>query len=235
MKQIIFVFALAAILFTSCEGTTTGATTSFKSAPELKTELDTVSYIIGFSNGEGMRQQKVEINESVFFGAMNEGLEGEEPKIAMSDGALIVRKYMMKKREEEASNNQAQADEFLEKNKDAEGVITTESGLQYKVIKKGDGAIPTSTDEVKVNYHGTLIDGTVFDSSIEAGKPATFYANRVIKGWTEGLQLMPVGSKFKFFIKPDLAYGARQSGKIGPNSLLIFDVELLEILPKKEK
>lgn len=233
MKQIIFVFAFAAILFTSCEGT--GSATSYESAPALKTELDTVSYIIGFSNGEGMRQQKVEVNNSVFFGAMNEGLDGKEPKIAMADGALIVRKYMMKKREEEAKKNSEEAVAFLEKNKDAEGVITTESGLQYKVIKKGDGAIPTSTDEVKVHYHGTLIDGTVFDSSVEAGKPATFFANRVIKGWTEGLQLMPVGSKFQFFIPPGLAYGERQSGKIGANSLLIFDVELLEILPKEEK
>ncbi len=118
---------------------------------------------------------------------------------------------------------------FLEENKLKEGVVTTESGLQYEVIKMGKGAKPTATDQVKVHYHGTLIDGTVFDSSVERGEPITFALNQVIPGWTEGVQLMPVGSKFRFYIPQELGYGARQAGSIPPYSTLIFEVELLGI------
>lgn len=118
---------------------------------------------------------------------------------------------------------------FLEENKLKEGVITTESGLQYEVIKMGKGAKPTATDKVKVHYHGTLTDGTVFDSSVDRGEPITFALNQVIPGWTEGVQLMPVGSKFRFYIPQELGYGARQAGSIPPYSTLIFEVELLGI------
>lgn len=118
---------------------------------------------------------------------------------------------------------------FLEENKLKEGVITTESGLQYEVIKMGKGAKPTATDKVKVHYHGTLTDGTVFDSSVERGEPITFALNQVIPGWTEGVQLMPVGSKFRFYVPQELGYGARQAGSIPPYSTLIFEVELLGI------
>lgn len=118
---------------------------------------------------------------------------------------------------------------FLEENKLKEGVITTESGLQYEVIKMGKGAKPTATDKVKVHYHGTLTDGTVFDSSVDRGEPITFALNQVIPGWTEGVQLMPVGSKFRFYVPQELGYGARQAGSIPPYSTLIFEVELLGI------
>ncbi|MGB0893363.1 MAG: FKBP-type peptidyl-prolyl cis-trans isomerase [Parashewanella sp.] len=119
---------------------------------------------------------------------------------------------------------------FLQQNKQQDGVITTKSGLQYIIQHKGDGSIhPTARDTVKVHYHGTLIDGTVFDSSVERNEPISFPLNRVIKGWTEGLQLMSVGDKFRFFIPSELAYGKRQTGKIQGNSVLIFDVELLGI------
>ena len=118
---------------------------------------------------------------------------------------------------------------FLEENKHKEGVVTTESGLQYEVIKMGKGAKPTATDKVKVHYHGTLTDGTVFDSSVDRGEPITFALNQVIPGWTEGVQLMPVGSKFRFYVPQELGYGARQAGSIPPYSTLIFEVELLGI------
>ncbi|MBS1578982.1 MAG: FKBP-type peptidyl-prolyl cis-trans isomerase [Bacteroidetes bacterium] len=129
---------------------------------------------------------------------------------------------------EKAANNLKAGEIFLEKNKTEEGVVVLPSGLQYKILTEGNGAKPTAINNVTCHYHGTLIDGTVFDSSVQRGKPATFPLNMVIKGWTEGLQLMPVGSKFRFFIPPHLAYGDRQvSAAIGTNSTLIFDVELI--------
>lgn len=131
---------------------------------------------------------------------------------------------------EKLAANLKAGEEFLEKNKLREGVKTTESGLQYEVLHEGDGPKPKATDKVKCHYHGTLIDGTIFDSSVQRGQPATFPLNMVIKGWTEALQLMPVGSKYRLFLHPSLAYGERQTGSvIGPNSTLIFDVELLGI------
>ncbi|MFM9053078.1 MAG: FKBP-type peptidyl-prolyl cis-trans isomerase, partial [Bacteroidota bacterium] len=129
--------------------------------------------------------------------------------------------------------NSAESKKFLENNKKKNGVTTTASGLQYEVIKQGTGPKPTAEDTVRTHYHGTLIDGTVFDSSVERGEPAEFPVGAVIKGWTEALQLMPVGSKYRLYIPSDLAYGERSAGpKIGPGSTLIFDVELLEIVSK---
>lgn len=141
---------------------------------------------------------------------------------------LFVRSNASKKAA--AKVNAQQAEEFLEKNKNVEGVIETESGLQYQVLTQGSGAInPNATARVKVHYHGTLLDGTVFDSSVERGEPISFGLNQVIKGWTEGLQLMVVGEKTRLFIPAKLGYGNNSAGKITPGSLLIFDVELLEI------
>lgn len=135
-----------------------------------------------------------------------------------------------KAKEEKLEANLKAGQDYLAKNKNEEGVVELSSGLQYKILKEGSGDKPRATDTVKCHYHGTLIDGTVFDSSVQRGTPAKFPLNMVIKGWTEGLQLMPVGSKWRFFIPPQLGYGDRQvSAAIGPNSTLIFDVELLEI------
>lgn len=132
---------------------------------------------------------------------------------------------------EKAAANLKAGEDFLEQNKKRENVITTPSGLQYEVLIEGSGAKPKATDKVKCHYHGTLIDGTIFDSSVQRGQPATFPLNMVIKGWTEALQLMSVGSKYRLFLHPSLAYGNRQTGSvIGPNSTLIFDVELLDIV-----
>lgn len=141
----------------------------------------------------------------------------------------IADKLFQQKNEKAAANLKA-GQEFLEANKQRDGVVALPSGLQYEIITEGDGPKPSASNNVTCHYHGTLIDGTVFDSSVQRGKPATFPLNMVIKGWTEGLQLMPQGSKWRFFIPPHLAYGDRQvSAQIGPNSALIFDVELLSI------
>ena len=131
-------------------------------------------------------------------------------------------------KQEKLQANLTEGEEFLAKNKTREGVHTTESGLQYEVLTEGDGPKPKATDKVRCHYHGTLINGTIFDSSVQRGQPATFPLNMVIKGWTEGLQYMTTGSKYRFFIHPTLGYGERQvSAQIGPNSTLIFDVELI--------
>ena len=135
-----------------------------------------------------------------------------------------------KAKDEKLAANLKEGEDFLAKNKEREGVKTTASGLQYEVLTEGSGPKPNATDKVKCHYHGTLINGTIFDSSVQRGQPATFPLNMVIKGWTEALQLMPVGSKYRLFLHPSLAYGERQTGAvIGPNSTLIFDVELLGI------
>ncbi|HEX8278694.1 MAG TPA: FKBP-type peptidyl-prolyl cis-trans isomerase [Segetibacter sp.] len=132
---------------------------------------------------------------------------------------------------EKATANLKAGEDFLEQNRKREGVMTTASGLQYEVLSEGSGAKPKATDKVKCHYHGTLINGSIFDSSVQRGQPATFPLNMVIKGWTEALQLMSVGSKYRLFLHPSLAYGERQTGSvIGPNSTLIFDVELLDIV-----
>jgi FKBP-type peptidyl-prolyl cis-trans isomerase FklB len=138
---------------------------------------------------------------------------------------------LMNMKSEKATANLKEGEDFLEQNKKREGVMTTASGLQYEVLNEGSGAKPKATDKVKCHYHGTLINGSIFDSSVQRGQPATFPLNMVIKGWTEALQLMSVGSKYRLFLHPSLAYGERQTGSvIGPNSTLIFDVELLDIV-----
>lgn len=141
----------------------------------------------------------------------------------------IADKLFQMKNEKAAANLKA-GEEFLEANKQKPGIVSLPSGLQYEIITEGTGAKPTATNKVTCHYHGTLIDGTVFDSSVKRGQPATFPLNQVIKGWTEGVQLMPLGSKWRFFLPANLAYGDRQTGShIGPNSALIFEVELLGI------
>jgi len=141
----------------------------------------------------------------------------------------IIQTYMLKAEEERAKKADLENNRFFENNKKNKNVITTASGLQYEVLKQGTGVKPKATDKVKVHYHGTLIDGTVFDSSVDRGTPIEFELDKVIPGWTEGVQLMSVGSKYRFFIPPALGYGPRSVGKIQPNSILIFEVELLDV------
>lgn len=227
MKNILLAGIAALGLFASCEQPAEEATTA--SEVKLNNFTDSLSYSIGSSYAEGLVknfEDKGEINEDVLIAAFQKTLKGEESLFSEDINREISQKYMQQQQESEQQKNA----DYLEANKLKEGVQVTESGLQYKVITMGEGEKPSSTSEVTVHYHGTLITGDVFDSSVERGQPASFPLNQVIPGWTEGLQLMPIGSKFEFTIPFDLAYGPRgRQGSIPPYATLIFEVELLEI------
>lgn len=213
----------------------------------LDTEIDSISYAIGMDVARNVGTSFTDFNNDLFIQGYKSVIDSSEVLIDKEAVQEIIRSYMTKKQqvdrekqqadalakaEEQFNDNKVTGEKFLEENKTKEGVQTTVSGLQYLVMKEGTGEKPTAASKVKVHYHGTLIDGTVFDSSVDRGTPSEFGVGQVIKGWTEGLQLMPVGSKYKFFIPQDLAYGAfpRQGGPIKPFSVLIFEVELLEIV-----
>jgi len=153
--------------------------------------------------------------------------------ISQFEAQGVIQKYLAEQQSKKSNDNLAKCKSFLDENGKKKGIITTASGLQYEVVKEGTGPKPTINDTVKTNYHGTLIDGTVFDSSVDRGEPVEFPVGAVIKGWTEALQLMSVGSKYRLYVPSDLAYGDRGQGPITPNSALIFDLELLEIKGKK--
>lgn len=212
----------------------------------LGNELDSVSYTYGLAVGSQLRRAFSEVDKDLFVQGFKNGLDSTNLLVEIKNIDPMLRAFFEKKQQESQQKEQAEAlkkveaefgdlkaegIKFLEDNKSKKGVQVTESGLQYIVLKEGSGEKPKATSKVKVHYHGTLIDGTVFDSSVEKNKPIEFAVNRVIKGWTEGLQLMSVGSKYKFFIPQELAYGAfpRKGGKIQPFATLIFEVELLEI------
>ena len=203
-------------------------------SPQLKDQKDKVSYSIGLNIGFNLNRQKVDINADVLAAGIKDAIAGK-PLLnpdQVKDVMAQFEKDMEQKQKQAGEKNKADGAKFLEDNKKKEGVKTTASGLEYKVLKDGSGAQPKATDTVTVNYRGTLLDGTEFDSSYKRGQPATFPLNGVIKGWTEGVQLMKVGSKYQFFVPPNLAYGDRQvSPEIGPNSTLIFEVELLDAKP----
>lgn len=203
----------------------------------LKTTLDSVSYAIGANFGTNLKRNNLDkIDAKVMLAAMQAAIDGDSLKFDPQEGGMIINNYMRQLAEEKGKENLAKGEKFLSENAKKEGVKTTASGLQYKVIKEGKGAKPIATDEVKVHYEGRLIDGKVFDSSIKRGTPTVFPVNRVIPGWTEALQLMPVGSKYELYIPAKLAYGMRGAGNdIGPNETLIFTVELLDILKPKTK
>ncbi len=198
---------------------------------KLTGELEKFSYALGMSVASNLIKSGVKkINPDIFLTALNDTFTGEMPKMLPEEANEILENFMAKVNEGQ-ENNLAEGLTFLVENKDKEGVIELPSGLQYKVLKEGDGEIPSLNDTVKCHYHGTLIDGTVFDSSVERGEPATFPVNGVIQGWVEALQLMPAGSKWRLFIPPELAYGEQGAGGvIKPNTTLIFDVELIEIV-----
>jgi len=208
-----------------------------KKSVNMKTGVDSVSYALGIMNGNGFKENLKSfpgdpINVDVLLAAFEAGLKDDPSTFKMTpeEAQTFFQTYMMDVQMKDAAKAKAEGDAFLAENKTKEGVITTESGLQYKVEKEGTGAKPTDTDRVKVHYTGTLLDGTKFDSSVDRGEPATFGVGQVIKGWTEGLKIMPVGSKYIFWIPSDLAYGERGAGQdIKPNSVLKFEVELLEI------
>src|SRR5881398_1331832 len=205
-----------------------------KKSAQLKDQKDKVSYAIGMQIGFNLARQKVDINPDVLATGIKDSI-ANKPQLTqdqVKDVMAQFEKDMEQKQKQLGEKNKTDGAKFLEDNKKKPGVKTTASGLQYKVEKEGTGSQPKATDMVTVNYRGTLIDGTEFDSSYKRGQPATFPVNGVIKGWTEALQLMKQGSKYQLFIPSNLAYGERAMGPdIGPNATLIFDVELQDVKP----
>jgi FKBP-type peptidyl-prolyl cis-trans isomerase len=203
---------------------------------KLDTDQRKASYAIGQQIGTNLKNQNIEFDPDVVAMSINEAAAGKESKLKpeeMQQALMKLQESIMKKQTEQAEKNKGDAAAFLEKNKTAEGVKTTASGLQYQVVQEGTGKSPTLKDTVKAHYKGTLINGQQFDSSYDRGQPAEFPVEGVIKGWTEALQMMKVGGKMKLFVPPDLGYGAAARPGIPANSVLIFDVELVDILPTK--
>jgi len=198
----------------------------------MSIELNDVSYCVGMSIAESLKQQNLnELNSEVISEAIKDAFSSSNTRFTMEQAQNIIQVYLQEQSEKQFAQNKEIGNQFLEANKSKEGIFTTASGLQYEVITEGNGKSPSATDVVEVHYHGTLIDGTVFDSSVQRGTPASFGVNQVIKGWTEALQLMKEGSKFRLYIPQDLAYGAHPhpGGAIEPYMALIFDVELLQV------
>lgn len=194
--------------------------------------MKAVSYCIGMSVASSLKQQNLgDISPEVISEAISDMFAGKESKYTQEEADGIIQKYLQGVMEQKFDANKGISEGFLGENGERDGVQTTDSGLQFEVITEGEGAKPSAENDVTVHYHGTLIDGTVFDSSVDRGEPATFGVSQVIKGWTEALQLMSIGSKYRLYIPQDLAYGSNPhpGGPIEPFMALIFDVELLEI------
>ena len=230
MQEINIIFLV--ITISSCNNTN-----ERKSISNLSTFEDSTSYALGADLGENLKRQQIEIDYDIFLAGLIDGMETEMVRFDQKQRREIMaslQKNIRDKAKLEGDTNLKIAEEFLEKNKKSSPEVKeTPTGLQYRILKEGTGSSPSSTDKVKVHYVGKLLDGTVFDSSLERGEPSEFGLNPVIRGWTEGLQLMKPGAKYEFFIHPKIAYGSRPRPKIPGNSLLIFEVELLDILPKK--
>jgi len=223
MKNVIIISSLLAVV--ACK-------TEAPKEVKLENELDSVSYSLGVNIGENINKQFEEYSLDNFVAGMKGVLNNEEePKISGEQATAIIQGYFTKKQGQESESMIEEGRKFLETNASKEGVTVLESGLQYEVLAQGDGInMPKLEDNVTTHYHGTLMDGTVFDSSVDRGEPASFPVNGVIKGWTEALQLMSVGSKWKLYVPYDLAYGERGAGpQIGPYSTLVFEVELISI------
>lgn len=232
-KQTIFgiciLFSFAAI---SCQ-----AQKGKRGKVELKTKTDSVSYALGQDVATNIKGIGIEINPDAMAKAIIDVFKEEQPLLSEEESKNVMKQFQQDmqaknnaKNNEQAAKNKIAGEAFLKENANKEGVKSTSSGMQYVVLNEGTGPKPKLTDKVKTHYHGTLIDGTVFDSSVERGEPISFPVNGVIQGWQEALQMMPVGSKWKLFVPSHLAYGERgPSPKIGPNSTLIFEVELLAI------
>ena len=213
------------------------ALASAQDAPALKSEKEKLSYAMGLDLGTQLKSRSVEIDPDVFVRALKDALSGAKTLMTDAEAKAVItelQKAMLVKQAAEAKaageKNMKEGDAFMAANKTKEGVVTLASGVQYKVLSPGTGKQPTLEDTVVCQYRGTLIDGKEFDSSYKRGQPATFPVNKVIKGWTEALQLMPVGSKWQVVIPPALAYGERGAGAdIGPNATLIFEIELVAV------
>ena len=194
--------------------------------------MDKVSYALGLSIGNNFQNSGIkDLQVEDFIKGLTDVMEEKQPAITYDEAKEVINEYFIKLQKEKMEINKKAGEEFLHINKGRAGVVELPSGLQYQVLKQGNGAKPSATDKVKCHYHGTLINGTVFDISVQRGQPAVFGVNQVIPGWVEALQLMPVGSKWRLFIPSNLAYGEHGAGEmIEPNSTLIFDVELLDIV-----
>jgi len=244
MKKIALTFALTSGLV--------GSLISTASMAQLDTENSQINYKIGSDVGQYLNKSEMEFDKDAFITGLEDGLAGRDLRLSDEELAKVQtvirekqqklaqerQKEMMAQLEEQKVTNKKEGDEFRAKKAQEDGVKTTDSGLMYEVVEAGNGEKPGSENAtVVVHYTGTLLDGTKFDSSVDRGQPATFALNQVIPGWTEGLQLMSKGAKYRFYIPPDLAYGsdARPGSPIGPNSTLIFDVELIDINPNADK
>ncbi len=230
-RNLLLVLVAGSIILASCN-------TSNSQQIKLKTMADSAAYAIGVDLGNNIRKNLPqapggkELNPQIILQAFATVMKGDSGLIASAKASAITQGYFMKAQSMEGGKNKEAGQKFLTDNGKRAGVTTTASGLQYEVIKNGTGPKPKAENTVKVHYHGTTIDGTVFDSSVERGEPVTFGLGQVIKGWTEALQLMPVGSKWKIYIPSELGYGEQAAGpKIKPNSVLIFEVELISIEP----
>ncbi|MEZ5524217.1 MAG: FKBP-type peptidyl-prolyl cis-trans isomerase [Pseudomonadales bacterium] len=205
----------------------------------LDSDYKKLSYGLGLNIGSGIAQQGVpELDVDALLAGIRESVAGEEPRITqseLSEAVARIQQAETEKMQQLAEANLAEGQAFLAENGQREGVVTTESGLQYEILTEGEGASPEANSIVKTHYHGTLIDGSVFDSSVEKGEPIEFAVNQVIPGWTEALQLMKIGSKWRLYVPADLAYGEYSPGPdIPPQSTLIFEVELLDFKPAEE-
>ncbi len=230
MKQTALLLSLSFLVFTftSCDGQKKDKSSS---DGKLNTQVDSVSYGIGATIGRNLKKDGLDsINVDLLSKGIKEIFEGKESTMTSEQAQAVIGTYIQGMQAKKQEANIATGKAFLDENSKKEGVITLPSGLQYSVITMGTGAKPGPEDKVTTHYHGTLLNGKVFDSSVERGQPVSFAVNGVIPGWTEALQLMPVGSKWKLFIPSNLAYGERGAGgDIGPNETLIFEVELISI------
>ncbi len=227
MKKLMLAMGMASVV---------SFTASADTVKVLENDQEKVSYSFGLVLGKRMQNDLPDLNVDVFMQGVKDAIENKAPLLSDEEVADVLSTFQrdmqqqqMEKVQEIADKNQKIGEEFLAKNKDKEGVVTLESGLQYKVLTEGKGPQPGSSDVVKVHYTGSLISGEVFDSSVERGEPVTFPLNGVIAGWTEALQLMPTGSKWQLYIPSELAYGTNGNRSIGPNETLLFDVELISI------
>ena len=229
MKSLSFFLLSSATLLSliSCDGQKgSGGKTA------LKNKVDSVSYGIGFNIGQSLKKDSLyEIDADLIAKGIKDMFANDTTVMQAKDAQMAIQSFMQEKAKKKGDANIEKGKKFLSENAKKEGVKTTATGLQYMIVKEGTGPKPTAMDNVTVHYHGTLVNGTVFDSSVQRGEPAHFGVSQVIPGWTEALQLMTVGSKWKLFIPSDLAYGERAQGPIGPNEVLIFDVELISINP----